>query len=154
MKKYEYFERFENWKNHDGATVVYNNEMEYWETWEDKDGILTGVVHIGMESHEEAAEKAEEVTLKRRPLPNWAKDKAHCKSKSGWCWMRQTSFEKDVKRSREREEWYKNHKPEPETLESLERRYFLLMMIDRPNWEEKEALREVSRKIKELGGTL
>lgn len=153
MKKYEYFERFENWKNHDGATVVYNNEMEYWEAWEDKDGILTGVVHVGMESHEEATKKAEEVTLKRGPLPEWTKGLVHCKSKSGWCWMRQTSFENDVKRNRRREEWFKNHKPEPETLESLKKRYFLLIMIDRPNSKEKEALREVEQKIRDLGET-
>ena len=61
MRKYEYFERFENWKNHHGATVVKNNDTDNWEVWEDKDGLLTGKKSLSLRSHEEAASAAEEM---------------------------------------------------------------------------------------------
>lgn len=151
MKKYEYFERFENWKTKKAMTVVYNNELEEWECWEDVDGILTGRRYVNMRTHEEATEKAEEKTLEE--IATWWKpDEFVCKVEE---WG--TTFCVDpIKYRKERlHELGKALMTERELrLKELERRQFVLTMIDRPNNEEREALRAVEREIKELGGTL
>ena len=140
MKKYEYHEILRLGSKQAG--IVYNCELEAWEVWEAVDKALTGYKVVGIENYGEAHDVATEEVKKGIVEHKYGNTKVW--SKKAVCYMNEELYRElrleELGKAEPKEE------KEP-TTEELEDRYFYLMMIDRPNEEEKELIRRISAEL-------